>query len=68
MYVISLDTKICKEISEIANILLNRLAAHTKGWQARAGKQESPRVAVLSKEANHISSALKRAYLSNFSY
>lgn len=68
MYVISLDTIICKEISEIANILLNRLGAHTKGWQARVGQQESPQVEVLSEEANHISSALKRVYLSNSSY
>jgi hypothetical protein len=60
-YVISSDTKICKEISEIANILLTRRGAHTKGWQARAGQQESLQDAVLSGEANHISSALERA-------
>jgi len=60
-YVISSDTKICKEITEIASILLTRRGAHSKGWQARAGQQEVLQDAVLSGQANHLSGAFERA-------
>lgn len=59
-YVISLDTKICKEITEIANILLTRRGAHRKGWQARAGQQEVLQDAVLSGLAGHLTAAFER--------
>ena len=58
--VISFDTKICKEIIEVANILLIRRGAHTKGWQARTGQQESLQDDVLTSEAGHIASAFER--------
>ena len=58
---ISLDTKICKEIIEVSNILLTRRGANSKGWQTRAGQQEALQDEVLSSEVIHISSAFERA-------